>query len=221
MMPASKMLLLVKDNLDNVDHLITIVTIISFFVTLLSKHFQKQKIKNNLNLSLEKNVKKVEKSCDKLMDSYLLMIGSFAFYQNYEPRNSEEKANKLVQNFNNNYRKMIRDTKELINVLDIYESDLDTILNREDKFSLKHIKQAFNGKNPDFEIIYRDVKFQKILAKQLTAPKKFNGILDTKIQKMTKRMNIKLFYINQVKKVVLNKDFQQDVKGLIFKYVKS
>jgi hypothetical protein len=102
MINAPKVLLVVKENLDNVDHLITVVSIIYFLITILKRQVQKQKIKANLLLSLENQLKSVEKSCDKLMDSYLLMLGSFAFFQSYEPPNSDEKTNMLVKNFYSN-----------------------------------------------------------------------------------------------------------------------
>ena len=120
-----------------------------------------------------------------------------------------------------NYRKTVKETKELIEILNIYESDFDEILSREDKFSLKHIKQAFIKKDPDFEIIFKDAKFRKILSANLTTPKKFNGLLDEKIKKMTKKMNIKLSYIDAIKKVFLNKNFQKDVGDIVAKYTKS
>jgi|SRR5208337_323692 len=207
-----------KTNFDNLDHLLTIITMINFLVLIVRNYLYKKRIKENLRLDLENNIKKLEKSSDKLIDSYLRMFGSLLFFQVYEPPNSEEKSTKLINDFYKNYRKTIKDTKDVIQIFEDYSSDLDKILSVDDNYSLKRINRAFKDKNPDFEILLKDPNCKRILIERLMAPKKFQDDFSLKLQKMKNQMDIKLTYFESAKEVLFNPKFKKDVEKLAGKY---
>ena len=170
---------------------------------------------------MDKTFKNLERSTNDLLHAYQLILGSSIFYQVLEPMDPDLEINVVMENFRKKYHKVLVDTKQLIKHLDLYDSELNFISNNENRFALNHIKQAFINKNPDFEYILEDPKCRKLLQNMLTRGKTYNEKLKEEIHKTDKELHLKLTYVETIRKIFVNKNFQKELQELVERQVKN
>ncbi len=205
----------------NFDRLLAIVGLILPFIQLLKTELDKRDTRHRLNDSLKKPTQNLEKSVNDLLHAYQLILGSSIFYRIMEPNDADKEIENLMGDFKRKYKKVLVDTKKLIKHLDIYDSELAFISDNESRFTLKHIKQAFNEKTPDFSYILGDKKFQKIIQKTFKENKTFNEKLNRALKKTSSELDLKLTFVEKMRTIFLSKSFQKDVQELVEKQLKK
>ena len=208
-------------NSSNFDRIFAIIGILIPFIQFLKVEIEKRDVRNKLQDSLDKPIKNLEKSTNDLLHAYQLILGSTIFYRVIEPMDSDKESDAVMENFREKYHKVLVDIRQLIKHLDLYDSELTFISNNENRFALKHIKQAFIEKNPNFEYILEDPKCQKLIQKMFTKEKTYNEKLSRAIKKTNKELNIKLTYVETLRKLFLSKSFQKELKEFVDKLGKK